>query len=158
MCHSSWFRLQGSWFKYLSTASLMHTYVLCTDDSVDAILAEFKDDILDNVNAKECAPDLRRQHVIAASTETDIKLAKDAREARGILYDHLCSHCTLEQIVTFSKVLMKANGGYGRTREVGQQLYARIPVSGAVATDQDMSPGESQLRPPITFQSWRKCR
>ena len=118
------------------------------DTTVDSILQEFRDDILSNVNAKECAPELRRQKVIAEGTETDIEQAKDARKARGVLYDHLQLNCTLEQIVVFSEVLMKADGGHGRTRDVGKRLHARIQESGAVASDRKESPDESPLHPP----------
>ena len=93
------------------------------------ILEEFRDDILNNVNAKECAPKLRRRHVIAESTETDIERARDAKTAGGILYDHLRRNCTLEQIVVLSKVLMEVDSGLGRTKDVGQQLYARIQAN-----------------------------
>ena len=110
------------------------------DTTVDSILQEFRDDILSNVNAKECAPELRRQKVIAEGTETDIEQAKDAGKARGVLYDHLQLNCTLEQIVVFSEVLMKADGGRGRTRDVGKRLHARIQESGTVASDRKESP------------------
>ena len=101
------------------------SYFICTcgpsaDTTVDSILQEFRDEILSNVNAKECAPELRRQKVIAEGTETDIERARDARKASGILYDHLRVNCTLKQIVVFSEVLMVADGGLGRTRDVGQ--------------------------------------
>ena len=56
------------------------TYGHSTDISVDSILQEFRDVILSNVNAKECAPELRRQKVIAEGTETDIERARDARK------------------------------------------------------------------------------
>ena len=117
------------------------------DTTVDSILQEFSKDILSNVNAKECAPELRRQKVIAESTKTDIERARDARNACGILFDHLRMNCTLEQIVVFSRVLMEVDGGYGRTRDVGKRLHARIHESGAVASSQKESPDESQLRP-----------
>ena len=116
-----------------------------TDTTVDSILQEFRDDILNNVNAKECAPELRRQGVIAESTETNIEQAKDARKARGVLYDHLHMNCTLEQIMMFSEVLMKADDGLGKTRHVAQRLHARIQESSAV--DKKLSPNESQLHP-----------
>ena len=118
------------------------------DTTVDSILQEFRDDILSNVNAKDCAPELRRQKVIAEGTETDIKEAKDSRKARGVLYDHLQLNCNLEQIVVFSEVLMEVDGGHGRTRDVGKRLHARIQRSGAVARDQTLSPDESALHPP----------
>ena len=114
---------------------------------MDSILQEFRDDILSNVNAKECASELRRQKVIAKSTETDIERARDPRKASGILYDHLHMNCTLEQIVVFSEVLMGADGGYGRTKDVAQRLHARIQKSGAVASVKKLSPNESQLHP-----------
>ena len=116
------------------------------------ILEEFRDDILKNVNAKECAPELRRRHVIAESTETDIERARDARTARGILYDHLLRNCTLEQIVVLSRVLMEVDSGFGKTKEVGQQMYARIQGAGASGTGQNVGQaiGESQLHPSVT--------
>ena len=114
------------------------------DTTVDSILDEFRDDILSNVNAKECAPELRRQKVIAEGTETDIERARSARNACGILFDHLRMNCTLKQIVVFSRVLMEADDGLGRTKNVGQRLQARIQVSGAVASGQKESPDESQ--------------
>ena len=132
----------------LTDSFLPHTCGPSADTTVDSILEEFRDDILSNVNAKECAPELRRQKVIAEGTETDIKQAKDAGKARGVLYDHLCTNCTLEQIVVFSEVLMKADGGYGRTRDVGKRLHARIQESGAVGSVQKESPDESPLHPP----------
>ncbi len=102
---------------------------------------------MSNVNAKECAPELRRQKVIAESTETDIERARDARKASGILYDHLCRNCTYEQIVVFSRVLMEVDDGYGRTKNVGYRLHARIQEGGAVASDPKVSPDESPLHP-----------
>ena len=132
----------------LTDSFLPHTCGTSADTTVDGILEEFRNDILSNVNAKECASELRRQKVIAEGTETDIKQAKDAGKARGVLYDHLCMNCTLEQIVVFSEVLMKADGGYGRTRDVGKRLHARIQESGAVASDRKVSPDESPLHPP----------
>ena len=104
----------------LTDSFLPHTCGPSADTTVDSILQEFRDDILSNVNAKECAPELRRQKVIAESTETDIERARDARKASGILYDHLCRHCTYEQIVVFSRVLMEVDSGYGRMKNVGQ--------------------------------------
>ena len=118
------------------------------DTTIDSILQEFRDDILSNVNAKECAPELRRQKVIAEGTENDIEQAKDARKARGVLYDHLQLNCNLEQIVVFSEVLMEVDGGHGRTRDVGKRLHARIQESGAVASDRKVSSGESPVHPP----------
>ena len=102
---------------------------------------------MNNVNAKECAPELRRQKVIAESTETDIERARDAKKASGILYDHLRRNCTLEQIVVFSRVLMEADDGLGNTRDVAQRLHARIQESDAVASVKKLSPNESQLYP-----------
>ena len=104
------------------------------------------------MNAKECAPELRHQHVIAESTETDIERARDARTANGILYDHLRRQYALEQIAVFSRVLMQADDGFGRTRNVGQQLQSMIQGTGTVATDQKVSPGEIKLWPLISFQ------
>ena len=121
------------------------TYGHSTDISVDSILQEFRDVILSNVNARECAPELRWQRVIADGTETDIERAKGARKACGILYDHLCRHCTLEQIVVFFRVLMEVDGGYGRKRDVGQQLHTRIQESGTVAREKTVSPDVSKL-------------
>ena len=129
----------------LTDSFLPHTCGPSADTTVDSILQEFRDDILSDVNAKECAPELRRQKVIAESTETDIERARDARKASGILYDHLRMNCTLEQIVVFSRVLMEADGGLGRTRDVGQRFHARIQES---ARDQKESPDESPLHPP----------
>ena len=107
-----------------------------TDNPVGAraILQETREDILNNVNAKEHAAELRRQKVIAESTETDIERARDARTASGILYDHLYKHSTLEQIRDLSKVLKEADSGFGRTKEVGEQLYDRIQQTKAGAT------------------------
>ena len=109
--------------------------ILTCGPTVDSILQEFRDDILSNVNAKECAPELRRQEVIAEVTETDIERARDDKSARGVLYDYLHGNCTLEQIMVFSRVLMEVDGGLGRTRDLGQRLDARIQESGAVATE-----------------------
>ena len=47
---------------------------------MEAILREFRDDILKDVNAKVCAPELRREEVIAEGTETDINQAKSVKE------------------------------------------------------------------------------
>ena len=106
------------------------------------------------MNAKECAPELRRRHVIAESTETDIQRARDARTARGILYDHLHRHCTLEQIVVLSRVLTEVDSGLGRTKGVGQRLYARITRVDASGTDQKVGPvadgSQLHLSPPKT--------
>ena len=121
--------------------------MLSVDTTVDSILQDFRDTILSDVNAKECAPELRRQKVIAEGTETDIERARNARKACGILYDHLCRHCTLEQIMVFSRVLMEADDGLGRTRDVGQRLHARIQESGTVAIDKTVSPDVSPLHP-----------
>ena len=131
----------------LTDSFLPHICGPSADTTVDSILEEFRDDILSNVNAKECASELRRQKVIAESTKTDIERARDARNACGILFDHLCMNCTLEQIVVFSRVLMEADDGFGRTRDVGKRLHARIHEGGAVASSQKESPDESQLRP-----------
>ena len=114
----------------LTDSFLPHTCGPSADTTVNSILQEFSKDILSNVNAKECAPELRRQKVIAEGTETDIERARDARKASGILYDHLCRHCTLEQIVVFSRVLMEVDSGYGRMKNVGQRLHARIKKDG----------------------------
>ena len=99
------------------------------DTTVDCILQTFRDDILSIVDAKECTSELRRQKVIAESTETDIERARSARKACGILFDHLCRHGTLEQMV-FSRVLMEVDSGYGRMKNVGQRLHARIQKDG----------------------------
>ena len=111
---------------------------------MDEILQEFKDDFLKNLNAKHCAPELRRQNVIAESTETDIAQAKDAKLARGILYDHLYENCTLDQIVVLSRVLRDVDRGFGRTKEIGQRLHARIQRLDGGGTDR------SQLNPPLS--------
>ena len=125
----------------------IHTCGPSAGTTVDTILQEFRDDILNNVNAKECAPELRRQRVIAESTETDIERARGVRKASGILYDHLRMNCTYEQIVVFSQVLMKVDDGLGKTKNVGYRLHARIQESGAVASEQKVSQDESQLHP-----------
>ena len=52
------------------------------DTTVDSILQEFRYEILSNVTAKECAPELRRQNVITESTKNNIEQAKYARKAR----------------------------------------------------------------------------
>ena len=110
-------------------------YSLTLDNSVNSILEDFKNDILSNANAKEYAAELRRQKVIAESTETDIKGARDARTANGILYDHLQTHSTMEQIRDLSRVLKNADSGFGRTKEVGERLYKRIQGTEAGATE-----------------------
>ena len=97
---------------------------------MEAILQEFKDDILNKVNAKVCAPTLRRQEVIPEKIELEIRL-EDAQTARGTLYDHLKSDCTLQQLEKLAKVLVGVDGGFGTTREVGQQLQKRIQGSDA---------------------------
>ena len=112
---------------------------------MDKILQEFRDDILNNVNAKECAPELRRQGVIAVSTETKIARAKDKKTACGILYDHLLEECTFEQIVMLTKVLMEVDCGFGRTREVGQRLHERVLGIHGGGTDRQVSLHRSQL-------------
>ena len=106
---------------------------------MDAILQEFRDEILRNVNAKTCAPELRRRGVIAASTETDIERAKDPRSACGVLYDHLCQNCSFKQIVMLSTVLMEVDDGFGRTKEVGERLHMRINGSDPGGSDQQLS-------------------
>ena len=105
-----------------------------TDNSVEAILQEFRDDILNKVNAKEHAAELRRQGVIAPSTETDIDRARDARKASGILYDHLYKNSKLKEIKELSKVLKEADSGFSKTKEVGRRLYERIQQIEAAAT------------------------
>ena len=112
---------------------------------MEKILEEFRDDILKNVNAKECAPELRRRHVIAESTETDIERARDAKTAGGVLYDHLHRHCTLEQIVVLSRVLMEVDSGFGRTKKVGQRLYTRIQGIDAFATVKVVTLGATDI-------------
>ena len=105
-----------------------------TDNPVETILQEFRNDILNNVNAKEHAAELRRQKVIAESTEIDIERARGARKASGILYDYLYKYSTLEQIRELSKVLKETDSGFGRTTEVGRRLYKRIQRTEAGAT------------------------
>ena len=126
----------------LTDSFLPHTCGSSADTTVDSILQEFKDAILSNVNARECVSELRHRKVIAESTKTNIEQAKDARKASGILYDHLRMNCTLEQIVVFSEVLMEADDGLGRTKNVGYRLHARIQE---IARDQTVSPDESPL-------------
>ena len=113
------------------------------------ILQEFRDDLLIIVNAKSCAPELRRQKVIAESVETDIAQAKDKKTACGILYDHLCQECTFEQIVGLSKVLMEVDGGFGKTREVGQRLHERVLGIRGGGTDRQVSLHRSHLPLPL---------
>ena len=109
-----------------------------------------KDDILNNVNAKQFAPELRRQEVIPQSIATDIDRARDPKTASGILYDHLCEDCTFEQIVKLSRVLKDVDAGYGKTREVGQRLHARIRGPDGSETDQQKHPHGSQQQPSLS--------
>ena len=116
----------------------IHMHNACghsTDYLVNTILQEFRNDILNIVNAKEHAAELRRRNVIAESTETYIQRAKDVRTASGILYDHLYEHCTLEQIGELSIVLKEVDSGFGRTKKVGRRLYERIQQTKAAATE-----------------------
>ena len=57
----------------LTDSFLPRTCGPSADMTVDCILEVFRDDILSNVNAKKCAPELRRQKVIAEGTETGIE-------------------------------------------------------------------------------------
>ena len=114
---------------------------------MDTILQEFRDEILNNVNAKECARELRIQEVIAETTETDIERARDARMACIILYNHLRKNCIFKQIVVLARVLMEVDSGLGKTREVGQRLYARIQGVDASGTDQKVDSDEPPLHP-----------
>ena len=93
---------------------------------METILQEFKEDILNKVNAKECAPKLRRQGVIPERIETQIAQSLDAQTAQGILYDHLKKDCTLKQIELLSGILVGVDSGFGTTKEVGKQLQTRI--------------------------------
>ena len=112
---------------------------------MDKLLQEFRDDILNNVNAKECAPELRREGVIAVSTQTEIDRAKDKKTACGILYDHLLEECTFEQIVMLTKVLMEVDCGFGKTREVGRRLHESVLGIHGGGTDRQVSLRRSQL-------------
>ena len=98
-----------------------------------AILQELKDDILNKVNAKVCAPILRHQGVIPEKIETKIAQAGDMQMARWILYGHLKSDCTLKQIETLAEVLVGVESGFGRTKEVGRQLQNLILIRGSNA-------------------------
>ena len=93
-------------------------------------MQEFKDDILTKVNAKVCAPALRRQGVIPQEIELKI-LSEAVAVARGTLYDHLKSDCTLRQLEKLAEVLVSVDRGYGTTNEVGQELQKRIQGSDA---------------------------
>lgn len=115
---------------------------------MEAILREFRDDILKDVNAKVCAPELRREEVIAESTETDINQARSVKRANGILYDYLRENCTLDQIVMLSRVLTDVDKGYRRTRTLGQRLHARTQGLGGGGTYQQESQNGSQRYPP----------
>ena len=95
-----------------------------------AILQDVKDDILTKVNARMCAPALRRQEVIPEEIELKI-LSEAAQMARGTLYDHLKSDCTLQQLEKLAEVLVGVDRGFGTTREVGQELQQRIQSSDA---------------------------
>ena len=97
-----------------------------SDNSVEAILQDVKDDFLTKVNAKECAPKLRRQGVIPEKIETKINRSEDAQTAREILYDHLQKEGTFQQIETLAEVLADVDRGFGRTKEVGRLLQMRI--------------------------------
>ena len=109
-----------------------------------------KDDILNNVNAKQCAPELRRQKVIAQGIATDIGRARDAKMASGILYDHLYEDGTLQQIKMLSTVLMDVDAGFGKTREVGLRLHARIQGLDSSETEQQKHPHGSQQLPSLS--------
>ena len=115
---------------------------------MDKILQEFRDDFLNNVNAKSCATELKHQLVIAESIEAKITQAGDARLARGVLYDHLCQDCTFEQVVELSRVLMGVDRGFGKTREVGRRLYTRIQEIHDGVTDWQVSLHGSQPQLP----------
>ena len=110
-----------------------------TDNSVDAILQKFSNDILKDVNAKECAPELKQKNLIAESTATGIAEAKDAQTARRILFDHIHENSTSDQIVQFSRVLMRVDAAFGKTRKVGERLHAEIQGLVAGGTDQKIS-------------------
>ena len=118
---------------------------MSTDNSVEAILQEFRAAVLKDVNAKVCAPELRREEVIAEGTKTDIAQARSVKEANGILNDYLRENCTLDQIVMLSKVLMDVDNAYRRTRTLGQRLHARTQGLGGGGTHQQESQNRSQI-------------
>ena len=106
---------------------------------MDAILQEFRDEILEECQCQNMCTRAETSWVIAASTETDIERAKDPRSACGVLYDHLCQNCSLKQIVRLSTVLMEVDDGFGRTKEVGERLHMRINGSDPGGSDQQLS-------------------
>ena len=110
-----------------------------------AILQEFRADILKDVNVEVCAPEVRREEVIAESTDTDINQARSVKRANGILYDYLRQNCTLDQIVMLSRVLMDVDNAYRRTRTLGQRLHARTQGLGDGGTYQQESQNGSQI-------------
>ena len=94
---------------------------------------------MEDVNAKECAPELKQKNLIAESTATGIAEAKDAQTARRILFDHIHENSTSDQIVQFSRVLMRVDAAFGKTRKVGERLHAEIQGLVAGGTDQKIS-------------------
>ena len=117
---------------------------------MEAILQEFKEDILNKVNAKECAPRLRRQGVIPENIETEIARSKDAQ---GILYDHLQKECTLERVKKLAEVLVGIDSGFGTTKEVGEQLQAQIRGPDA----QERGSPSSEANSPSSLTSASSC-
>ena len=102
-----------------------------------------------DVNAKECAPEMRLLEVIAEGTETDIAQSRSVKRANLILYDYLRGNCTFDQIMMLSRVLMDIASGYGRTKELGQRMHARIQdLSGGGTYQQERQHGP-QIHPSL---------
>ena len=96
-----------------------------------------------------CAPDLRCEVVIAEDTKTDIARPRSVKRANEILYDYLRGNCTINQIVTLSRVLLDIDCGFGRTRKLGQRLHARIQGPSGGSTYQQEWQHGSQLHPSV---------
>ena len=124
-----------------------------SDISVEAILQDVKDIFLTKVNAKMCAPKLRRQGVIPEMIETRIARSEDVQKAREILYDHLQKECTFQQIETLARVLADVDRGFGRTKEVGRLLQMRIRGPDA----QERRSPSSEANSPSSLSSASSC-
>ena len=120
---------------------------------MEAIVQEFEEDILTKVNAKECAPKLKRQGVIPEKIETEIARSEDAQTAQGILYDHIRKDCSLQQIEMLAGVLV--DSGFGTTKEVGLQLQERI--QGRDAHKRRSPPSSEANSPTLSSGSASSC-
>ena len=77
------------------------------------------------MHAKDIAREVRSAEIIPEAVETQIKESKSLDEANDVLFVHLRSQATLEDLLLLCGI-MKKSKGYRKMQGFGEKLQARL--------------------------------